>query len=251
MKVQDLRSALKRQLQARARGNAAGKYDFVKAGLSTGLTTVTSDQGVLGTEGGSLSEVCGLGNGGGQLVQQGSDAVIGVWYTKDYANYRLDVAGHNRFVNVRSTTTSVLSEKLRGNKSFMIVNPANHQLARGGGLCGKIYEAAGSSLIDEVQNGQHQGIVPSSVQAGNCVVTRAGRLGGNGFIAHAVGPQIPRGCQPTPAQRHQLEQCYHSVVKKAVEKKVRCLLIPAISYVSPDSTKRRPYPEGRSYQGRR
>lgn len=99
-----------------------------------------------------------------------------------------------------------------------IVNAANEGLARGGGVCGAIFAAAGPRLE------------PACAALGRCptgdaVATPAFALSAR-WIIHAVGP-VWRGGGSGEAEL--LASCYERVLHAADELGARSVAIPAIS----------------------
>jgi O-acetyl-ADP-ribose deacetylase len=99
-----------------------------------------------------------------------------------------------------------------------IVNAANTELARGGGVCGAIFRAAGPSLDDACAAIGH-------CPTGDAVVTDGFDLPAR-WIIHAVGPVWSGGRAGEPEQ---LASCYATVGRVAVEVGARGVAIPAIS----------------------
>lgn len=75
----------------------------------------------------------------------------------------------------------------------IIVNAANPELVRGGGLCGALYEAAGSGLTQEIAARKATGSLPLTLDAGEAAITNSHNLALNNNIKkiiHAVGPNF-------------------------------------------------------------
>jgi O-acetyl-ADP-ribose deacetylase (regulator of RNase III) len=99
-----------------------------------------------------------------------------------------------------------------------IVNAANTALARGGGVCGAIFRAAGPSLDEACAAIGH-------CATGDAVATPGFDLPAR-WIIHAVGPVWSGGRAGEPEQ---LASCYVSVVRVATDIGARAVAIPAIS----------------------
>lgn len=99
-----------------------------------------------------------------------------------------------------------------------IVNAANEQLLRGGGVCGAIHAAAGPGLERECQS------------IGGCPTGQARITGGHDLTArhviHAVGPVWHGGGQGEAAL---LAGCYRQCYQLADEAGLRSIAFPAIS----------------------
>ena len=99
-----------------------------------------------------------------------------------------------------------------------IVNAANHQLARGGGVCGAIFAAAGPQL-----DGACAAL--DGCRTGDAVPTPGFALPAR-WINHAVGPVWHGGDR---GEAELLASCYQRVLGVADELGARRVAIPAIS----------------------
>jgi O-acetyl-ADP-ribose deacetylase (regulator of RNase III) len=99
-----------------------------------------------------------------------------------------------------------------------IVNAANERLARGGGVCGAIFAAAGPELDAACAAIGH-------CDTGDAVVTPGFALPAR-FIVHTVGPVWHGGGAGEPEL---LASCYRRSVAVAIEAGARSLAFPAIS----------------------
>jgi O-acetyl-ADP-ribose deacetylase (regulator of RNase III) len=99
-----------------------------------------------------------------------------------------------------------------------IVNAANPRLARGGGVCGAIFAAAGPDL-----DGACAAI--GGCATGDAVVTPGFRLPAR-FIVHTVGPVWQGGGAGEPEL---LVSCYQRSVEVACDAGARSIAFPAIS----------------------
>jgi len=103
-----------------------------------------------------------------------------------------------------------------------IVNAANSWLAGGGGVDGAIHDAAGPSVMAELDEIRARiGRCPT----GKAVLTKAGRLKAQ-YIIHAVDP-IYRGGGEGEAEL--LASCYRESLRMAAERGLRSVAFPAIS----------------------
>jgi O-acetyl-ADP-ribose deacetylase (regulator of RNase III) len=116
---------------------------------------------------------------------------------------------------------------LRGERPGAIVNAANTQLARGSGVCGAIFAAAGP---DEMEAACRP-LAPCST--GSAVATLGFGLARRGIahVIHAVGPVWPGAGDPAAVQRADalLASAYRSALGLADALHVRCLAVPALS----------------------
>lgn len=109
-----------------------------------------------------------------------------------------------------------------------IVNAANRQLARGGGVCGAIFQAAEGdstvlqSYIDEKY--------PEGIKTGQAVITPSFRLQKKGIkhIIHAVGP-IYNEYEDKSDAKKLLRNAYINSLKVAEENKLSSIAFPFIS----------------------
>jgi O-acetyl-ADP-ribose deacetylase (regulator of RNase III) len=99
-----------------------------------------------------------------------------------------------------------------------IVNAANGHLARGGGVCGAIFAAAGPDL-----DGACAAI--GGCATGDAVVTPGFRLPAR-FVVHTVGPVWHGGAAGEPEL---LASCYRRSVEVARDAGARSIAFPAIS----------------------
>jgi O-acetyl-ADP-ribose deacetylase len=99
-----------------------------------------------------------------------------------------------------------------------IVNAANSSLARGGGVCGAIFAAAGPDL-------DRACAAIGGCATGDAVATPGFELPAR-WIIHAVGPVWRGG---TDDEAGQLASCYRRVLAVAGEIGARSVAIPAIS----------------------
>jgi len=99
-----------------------------------------------------------------------------------------------------------------------IVNAANSQLARGAGVCGAIFNAAGFEL-DEYCNHLN------GCQTGEAIITPGFNLPVK-FIIHTVGP-VWQGGNNNEAKL--LENCYQNSLSMAKENNIKTIAFPAIS----------------------
>ncbi len=100
-----------------------------------------------------------------------------------------------------------------------VVNAANEQLARGGGVCGAIFAAADDPRLEE----ECRKLAPCPT--GSAVVTGAYNMQAK-YIVHAVGP-IWRGGMHH--EEEQLHDAYINALKAAKEKGCKSIAFPLIS----------------------
>ncbi len=98
-----------------------------------------------------------------------------------------------------------------------IVNAANTDLRRGGGVCGAIYRAAGPDL--EIYTDRL-----GPIQVGEAIITPGFSLP-NAWVIHVAGPRFGVDCDPGGL----LAKAMRNVLELADAKKVLRLAVPAIS----------------------
>lgn len=99
-----------------------------------------------------------------------------------------------------------------------VVNAANEQLVRGGGVCGAIHAAGGPSIAEECRRIGH-------CPTGQAVATTAGQMPAR-WVIHAVGP-VWRGGGAGEADL--LASAYRSSLEEAARVGARSVAFPAIS----------------------
>ncbi len=97
-----------------------------------------------------------------------------------------------------------------------IVNAANASLILGGGVAGAIRRKGGPSIQEECNK-------IGGTMVGEAVVTSAGNLKAK-YVIHAVGPRYGEGNED-----EKLENATLNALKRAQEKRVRSIALPAIS----------------------
>jgi O-acetyl-ADP-ribose deacetylase len=99
-----------------------------------------------------------------------------------------------------------------------IVNAANQQLIRGGGVDGAIHRAAGPKLQEECR---HIGGCPT----GEARITKGYGLQAR-HVIHAVGPRWHGGGK---GESEKLASCYRNALRLALENKAKTVAFPGIS----------------------
>lgn len=100
-----------------------------------------------------------------------------------------------------------------------VVNAANPQLMRGGGVCGAIFEAADDDRLQE----ECSSLAPC--ETGNAVATGAYNLEAK-YIVHAVGPVWNGG---NNGEAELLHDAYINALKTAKKKGCKSIAFPLIS----------------------
>ena len=115
------------------------------------------------------------------------------------------------FAIVRDDITHVHADAL--------VNAANEQLRRGGGVCGAIFAAAGERKLQRACD------KIGHCDTGSAVATKAFALPAR-YVIHAVGPIWHGG---THGERDLLSSCYRKSLELALELRCRSIAFPLIS----------------------
>lgn len=100
-----------------------------------------------------------------------------------------------------------------------VVNAANSALARGSGVCGAIFAAAGPGLDEECAK-------LGGCATGDAVTTSAHNMKTTKWIIHAVGPIYDQ--DPASAPRL-LESAYAAIIRECAKNDIRSVAIPCIS----------------------
>ena len=126
---------------------------------------------------------------------------------------RLDITGKAAGMHVE-----VVQADITGESVDAIVNAANENLARGGGVCGAIHAAGGPAIESECRRIGH-------CPTGGAVATTAGQLPAR-FVIHAVGPVWHGGDR---GEAELLAAAYRSALDEAARVGARSIAFPAIS----------------------
>jgi len=100
----------------------------------------------------------------------------------------------------------------------ILVNSANKSLLRGGGVCGSIHKAGGSSIEDECKTKYPNGIKETQV-----VITTAGNLNAK-YLIHVVPPKF----NLVDNAEDMLRECYKNIFKVAKELNCNSICLPFI-----------------------
>ena len=107
-------------------------------------------------------------------------------------------------------------------KADAIVNAANSHLAGGGGVDGAIHNAAGPTVMAELDAIRKE---IGMCQPGHAVVTKGGKLNAQ-YIFHAVGPVYRAGHD---GEAQTLASCFRECLLLAAERGLKTIAFPAIS----------------------
>ncbi len=106
----------------------------------------------------------------------------------------------------------------------VIVNPANAQLLKGGGLSGVIHKAAGHELLEYLTHWKQENKTPF-LDVGELVLSPSFNLTTKKII-HTVGPIWNNG---TKGEKEVLYKCYQNCLQLAEENQLRSIAFPNIS----------------------
>ncbi len=124
----------------------------------------------------------------------------------------------SRHATMRSVTVEAIQGDITSETADAIVNAANSRLARGAGVCGAIFAAAGPQLDAACAR-------IGGCATGDAVVTPGFSLPAR-FIVHTVGPVWHGGTSREPEL---LASCYRRSLEVAREAGARSIAFPAIS----------------------
>lgn len=116
------------------------------------------------------------------------------------------------------------SESILDCKVDVIVNPANPQLLRGGGLSGIIHEAAGDELFEYLKKWKRDYKIPA-LQHGEAIISPSFNLP-HKHIIHAVGAVWRDESQE---EKDLLKTCYINCLKLADSHNLKSIAFPNIS----------------------
>ncbi len=105
-----------------------------------------------------------------------------------------------------------------------IVNPANPQLLRGGGLSGIIHEAAGDQLFEHLKKWKRDNGIPA-LQHGQAIISPSFSLP-HKHIIHAVGAVWREG---SDKEKQTLTECYLACLTLADRNNISSIAFPNIS----------------------
>jgi O-acetyl-ADP-ribose deacetylase len=105
-----------------------------------------------------------------------------------------------------------------------IVNAANNNLMPGGGVCGAIFNRAGDSLINEMENITEN--FTKSFKDGSATISNAYNITNTKYIIHAVGPRYIDGNHNEDIH---LKNAYTNSVITAHEANCTSIAFPFIS----------------------
>lgn len=125
------------------------------------------------------------------------------------------------------TTVKIVKRDITEISADAIVNAANSDLRHGGGVCGRIFAAAGAKELGESCEAviKEHGLCPT----GSAVITSAHRLSNHGVkhIIHAVGPVW--GDQDDAVSDELLASAYASSLHVADEHGLTSIAFPSIA----------------------
>ena len=114
---------------------------------------------------------------------------------------------------------TIIRDDITHVKADAVVNAANEQLRRGGGVCGAIFAAAGK---DKLQRACDK---IGHCDTGSAVITPGFKLSAR-YVIHAVGPIWQGG---NHGERELLASCYRSALELAAKHHCRSIAFPLIS----------------------
>lgn len=119
---------------------------------------------------------------------------------------------------------NIIQDSILKVKTDAIVNPANPQLLRGGGLSGIIHEAAGNELFEHLKKWKRDNRIPA-LQHGQAIISPSFNLP-HKYIIHAVGAVWREGSNE---EKQTLTDCYLTCLNLADEYNISSIAFPNIS----------------------
>ena len=119
---------------------------------------------------------------------------------------------------------NIIQESILKVKTDAIVNPANPQLLRGGGLSGIIHEAAGDELFEHLKKWKRDNGIPA-LQHGQAIISPSFSLP-HEHIIHAVGAVWREG---SDEEKQTLTDCYLACLNLADKNNISSIAFPNIS----------------------
>lgn len=114
----------------------------------------------------------------------------------------------------------IIEQDITTLKVDAIVNAANKELQMGGGVCGAIFQAAGSQQMQAACD------VIGPIETGEAVLTPGFELKAK-HVIHTVGPIYSQ--QSQEESERLLRKAYHSALTLAVEHSIKSIAFPLIS----------------------
>ncbi|CAD8135725.1 unnamed protein product [Paramecium pentaurelia] len=129
------------------------------------------------------------------------------------------------------TSVSIYKQDITEIKGVdVIVNAANNQLIKGGGVCGSIFRAAGERYLENEIQQKFFEIGRNSIDTSEVLVTKSYDLEqeqGPKYIFHAVGPVY--NLQEPQKSADQLSKCLFNILQKCQEYGISSIAIPIMS----------------------
>ncbi len=132
-------------------------------------------------------------------------------------------------VRKNGTKFTLEEEDILGQDVEAIVNPANQKLIKGKGLCTRIFDAAGTTYLNEELKKQKK---IQNIEIGSAVITGKGNISNPTIkhIIHAVGPRLDRKGGETVSEEHkkQLQEAIRAALRLAVKADAKTVALPVL-----------------------
>lgn len=195
--------------------------DTLEATLWVLLNTKTYNQSIIGAINlGNDTDTIGACVGGLAGIYYGFQNIDKKWQS-ELLKYNDIVELCNRFNSVlnQDEKIEIVTDNIVEMNVDAIVNAANNELLRGGGLCGAIFNKAGFQLDEECKK-------IGSCDTGDAVITKGYNLKAK-HIIHAVAP-VWYMIKDKNEKTNLLTNCYNNIFKVAIENNIKTIAIPCM-----------------------
>ena len=195
--------------------------DTLEATLWVLLNTKTYNQSIIGAINlGNDTDTIGACVGGLAGIYYGFQNIDKKWQS-ELLKYNDIVELCNRFNSVlnQDEKIEIVTDNIVEMNVDAIVNAANNELLRGGGLCGAIFNKAGFQLDEECKK-------IGFCDTGDAVITKGYNLKAK-YIIHAVAP-VWYMIKDKNEKTNLLTNCYKNIFKVAIENNIKTIAIPCM-----------------------
>ena len=195
--------------------------DTLEATLWVLLNTESYNQAIIGAINlGNDTDTIGACVGGLAGIYYGRQDIDKKWQS-GLLKYNEIVELCNKFNKVlnQNEKIEILNVDITDMNVDAIVNAANNELLRGGGLCGAIFNKAGFELDEECQKIGH-------CDTGEAVITKGYNLKAK-YVIHSVAP-VWYAIKSENEKRKLLNNCYKNIFKIAIENNIKTIAIPCM-----------------------
>lgn len=195
--------------------------DTLEATLWVLLNTKSYNQSIIGAINlGNDTDTIGACVGGLAGIYYGFQNIDKRWQS-ELLKYNDIVELCKKFNNIlnQDEKIEIVNEDITEMNVDAIVNAANNELLRGGGLCGAIFNKAGFQLDEECNK-------IGFCNTGDAVITKGYNLKTK-YVIHAVAPVWYR-IKDKEEKIKLLKNCYKNIFKVAIENNIKTIAIPCM-----------------------